>query len=70
MQSIFRLFAVTLLSCSSLTASAAITTFASRTDFDAAFAGSVRETWDGFTNDTAFANGSSANGITYNSSYV
>lgn len=49
-------------------AQAAIVSYGSRNAFDAAFAGSVRENWDGFANGTQFADGSSANGITYFSS--
>jgi hypothetical protein len=49
-------------------ANAAIVSFASRAAFDTAFPGSVRENWDGFAVGTTFADGTGANGITYNSS--
>jgi hypothetical protein len=68
MQSISRLVAAAVLSLSALAANAAIVTFGSRAAFDATFAGSVVENWDSFANGTAFANGSTTNGITYNSS--
>ena len=57
-----------LLSLSALTADAAIVTFSSRSAFDASFADSVRENWDGFANGTIIADGSTVNGITYSSS--
>jgi len=45
-----------------------ITTFTSRGGFDAAFPGAQVENWDSFAAGTTFANGSTINGITYNSS--
>jgi hypothetical protein len=68
MQSLSRLVAAAVLSFSALAANAALVTFGSRAAFDATFAGSVVETWDSFASGTSFANGSSTNGITYNSS--
>ncbi len=68
MQSISRFLAAAVLSFSALAANAAIVTYGSRGAFDATFSGSVVENWDGFANGTTFANGTSSNGITYNSS--
>ena len=68
MQSISRVITAAVLSFSALASHAALTTYTSRAAFDAAFAGSVRENWDGFAAGTIIANGSSANGITYSSS--
>lgn len=68
MQSIYRVITAAVLSFSALASQAAITTYTSRSTFDTAFSGSVVENWDGFANGTTIANGSSANGITYNSS--
>jgi hypothetical protein len=45
-----------------------ITTFGSRAGFDAAFPGLNIEDWDDFAADTTFLNGSTVDGITYNSS--
>jgi hypothetical protein len=45
-----------------------VISYTTRTAFDAAFPGATRETWDEFANGTVFANGSTVNGITYNSS--
>ena len=45
-----------------------ITTFGSRAGFDAAFPGANIEDWDGFAAGTTFPNGSTVDGITYNSS--
>ena len=42
--------------------------FSSRADFDAAFGTLSIENWDSFAAGTTFANGSTVNGITYNSS--
>lgn len=50
------------------TASATIISFTDRTSFDAAEAGATIENWDSFVAGTTFANGSTVNGITYNSS--
>jgi hypothetical protein len=49
-------------------ADGAIVTFASRASFDAAFPSAMIEDWDSFADGTTFANGSTVNGITYNSS--
>lgn len=46
-------------------AHAALVPFASRATFDAAFPGSVVETWDGFAAGTTFPDGTTANAITY-----
>jgi len=63
-----RVLAAALLSLSTLAANAAIVTFGSRASFDATFAGSVRETWDGFAAGTVIPDGTTTNGITYLSS--
>lgn len=60
--------AVLALLLGSLAAHAAVTPFASRAAFDAAFPGSVLENWDGFADGTVFTHGSTVNGITYNNS--
>jgi hypothetical protein len=49
-------------------ADAAVISFDSRADFDAAFPGAQIENWDAFATGTTFANGSTTNGVTYNSS--
>ncbi len=51
------------------TAPAAIVTYTNRAAFDAAFANANRENWDGFANGTVIPNGTTVNGITYNSSF-
>ena len=43
----------------------AITSFGSRAAFDAAFPGSIYETWHSFAPGTVFLNGSTVHGITY-----
>ncbi len=47
---------------------AVATPFATRAAFDAAFPSAVVENWDSFASGTTFANGSTTNGVTYNSS--
>jgi len=49
-------------------ASATAITFTTRTSFDAAFPAATIENWDGFANGTTFPDGSTTNGVTYNSS--
>jgi hypothetical protein len=49
-------------------AHAAATAFASRIAFDATFPGAVIETWDSYAPGTIIPNGTTLNGITYNSS--
>jgi hypothetical protein len=49
-------------------ADAAIVTFPNRIAFDATFPTALIENWDSFAVGTMFANGSTVNGITYNSS--
>lgn len=65
MLSLSRVIGAALLSFSALAADAAIVSFDSRNAFDAAFTGSVRETWEGFANGTTITDGSTFNGITY-----
>ena len=60
--------AAALLSLVTFSADAALVTFTSRSAFDATYAGSVRENWDGFANGTVIPNGSTVTGITYDSS--
>jgi hypothetical protein len=57
----------TLLSFAAAAANATITPYASRAAFDAAFPGALFEDWDGFANETQFADGTTVNGITYSS---
>jgi hypothetical protein len=47
---------------------AAVVEFASRAAFDAAFPGSIYENWEAYPSGTVFTDGSTVNGITYNSS--
>jgi hypothetical protein len=47
---------------------AIIAVYTNRADFDAAFAGAVRETWEGFRNNQIISDGATINGITYFSS--
>jgi hypothetical protein len=49
-------------------AEASIIVFTNRVAFDTAFPGAVHETWNEFAAGTVFPNGSTVNGITYNSS--
>ena len=46
-------------------AAALITPYANRAAFDATFPGSIYEPWDSYANGTTFPNGSTTNGITY-----
>ena len=50
-------------------APAAIVTYTNRAAFDATFANAGRENWDGFAHGTVIPNGTTVNGITYNSSF-
>jgi PEP-CTERM motif len=50
------------------TSQAGVISYSTRTAFDAAFPGAMIENWDSFPNGTVFPNGSTVNGITYNSS--
>jgi hypothetical protein len=54
--------------CVASSARGSIMTFASRAAFDAANPTAIIENWDAFAAGTTFANGSTVNGITYNSS--
>lgn len=57
-----------LLMVGSFSAEAALVSFASRAAFDSAFPASVVESWDTYANGTIFLDGTTTNGITYNSS--
>jgi hypothetical protein len=50
-------------------ANATIVQFLNRSSFDAAFPGAAIENWDSFADGTMFPNGTTVNGITYNSSF-
>lgn len=68
MHALSRVLAAAVLSLNALAASAAITTFTSRSAFDISFAGAVRENWDSFADAAVIADGSTVNGITYTTS--